>query len=177
MTHTRTTSSSDREGIKRLYLAAFPEEERQPVADLAVNLLAEKTTPETLSLVAEADDAVIGHIAFSPISSPNTNNFQGYILAPLAVHPSHQKQRIGTNLIEAGIQQLSTMNADIVFVYGDPRYYSRFGFDSDLAAHYTPPYQLQYPFGWQAKPLTDAGTFPPAARLTCVTSLRNPQLW
>ena len=41
------------------------------------------------------------------------------------------------------------MGVDILFVYGDPKYYSRFGFSADAAVRYIPPYRLQYPFGWQ----------------------------
>ena len=175
--HIRPASLLDRDGVTSLHLAAFPEEEREAVAALAVNLLAEETNPETFALVAEADDIVVGHIAFSPVSQTNTDKYQGYILAPLAVHPQFQKRRIGANLIEAGIQHLSRINVDIVFVYGDPQYYGRLGFDAVIAAEFAPPYQLQYPFGWQAKPLTDVNTFPSSGKLTCVQSLRDPQLW
>lgn len=175
--HIRTASRKDQDSIRCLHLSAFSEEEREEVATLAVNMLAEKTNPETFSLVAEANDIVVGHISFSPVSRINSDKFQGYILAPLAVHPQYQKQGIGAILIETGIQHLSKINVDIIFVYGDPKYYSRFGFDAGIASEYAPPYQLQYPYGWQAKTLTDVKTFPSSGKLTCVSSLRDPQLW
>jgi len=175
--HIRLASPRDRDSVRSLHLSAFAEEERQEVATLAVNLLAEKTIPETFALVAEADNIVVGHIAFSPVSRVSTDNYQGYILAPLAVHPEFQKRRIGASLIKTGIEHLSRLDVDIVFVYGDPKYYGRFGFDADIAVEYAPPYQLQYPFGWQAKPMTDGKTFPSSGKLTCVQSLRDPQLW
>ncbi len=115
------------------------------MAGLAVNLLAEKTTPETFALVAEVDEIVVGHISLSPVFCIDTDKFQGYILAPLAVHPQYQMQGIGANLIEAGIQHLLKINVDIIFVYGDPQYYARFGFDAGIASEYVPPYRLQYP--------------------------------
>lgn len=173
----RPASLLDRDSVNGLYLSAFPKEEREAVAALAVNLLAEKSIPETFALVAEVDDLVVGHISFSPVSRIDTDKFQGYLMAPLAVHPKFQKKRVGASLIEAGIQQLSRLDADIVFVYGDPLYYSRFGFDNVIASEYVPPYQLQYPFGWQAKFLTDVNNLPSAGRLTCVPPLRDPQLW
>ena len=175
--HIRTATLPDRDAIACLYLAAFPVEEREVVAALAVKLLAETTTPESFALVAEADGALVGHVGFSPVSCEKTDNFQGYLLAPLAVHPEFQKRGIGTKLIDAGLRRVSELGADIVFVYGDPQYYGRFGFDAGIAAEYAPPYPLQYPFGWQAKPLSDVGTFPPSAKLTCVAALRDPQLW
>ena len=173
----RTATLLDQDSIRRIHLSAFPEEEREIVANLAFNMLAEKTNPETFSLVAETNDVVVGHISFSPVICIDTDNFRGYILAPLAVLPQYQRRRIGTNLVEAGLQHLSRMNVDIVFVYGDPQYYGRFGFDANIASGYTPPYQLQYPSGWQAKPLKRVKDFPSSGILTCVSSLRDPLLW
>ncbi len=120
---------------------------------------------------------VVGHIAFSPVSCIINENFRGYILAPLAVHPHCQKRKIGCRLVEAGIQHLLKANVDIVFVYGDPEFYGRFGFDGDTASHYTPPYKLRYSFGWQAKLLTDANKFSSKGQLSCVSSLKDPELW
>ena len=131
-------------------LCAFPEGEREIISRLAVNLLAEEGTPRTLSLVAETGGMVVGHIAFSPVIIDNNENVQGYILAPLGVKPEYQKRRIGAKLIEYGMQQLSVMGVNVVFVYGDPKYYGRFGFSADAAHQYLTPFQLQYPFGWQA---------------------------
>lgn len=116
---------------------------------MAIDLLAETTNPETISLVAESGAAIVGHVAFSPASDAHADRFLGYILAPLAVHPSFQKRRIGTRLIEQGTEQLGNLAVDIVFVYGDPGFYRRFGFRPDGALEYVPPYKLQYPFGWE----------------------------
>jgi predicted N-acetyltransferase YhbS len=52
--------------VRRLYLSAFSDVEREAVAGLAVNLLAETTTPATFALVAETDDNLVGHVGFSP---------------------------------------------------------------------------------------------------------------
>ncbi len=175
--HIRPASLQDSRSIRSLYLAAFPEEERDRVATLAVDLLEEQTLPETFALVATDDGLTVGHIAFSPVVFANADKNQGYLLAPLAVQPEFQKRRVGANLIEAGIEHLARLKADIVFVYGDPKYYGRFGFDAGIAAEYLPPYPLQFPFGWQAKLLTDSNTFPPSTELTCVPALTDPQLW
>lgn len=177
MMQIRQAGLRDCDSVRDLYLFTFPEIEREAVAALAINLLTARTTPETFALVAETDDILIGHIAFSPVTRIDTDKFLGYILAPLAVHPEFQQRRIGTNLIKAGMEYLAKLNVDIVFVYGDPQFYSRFGFDAAIAAGYLPPYQLRYPLGWQAKALTDVNTFPAAGQLTCVKALREPQLW
>ncbi len=173
----RQADIRDRDRVRSLYLLAFSEAERDVVADLAGNLFGEETTPETFAIVAEVDDKIVGHVSFSPVVCTVNHNFLGYLLAPLAVHPEFQKQGIGTQLIESGIQHLSSLSVDILFVYGDPGFYGRFGFDAEIAGKYTPPYELQYDFGWQAKRLTGRDSFASAGELTCVHSFMDPQLW
>lgn len=81
----------------------------------------------TLSLVAELDGRVVGHIAFSPITlSDGTEKWYG--LGPVSVLPELQRQGIGTALIEAGLARLKAMGAHGVCLVGHPAYYPRFGF-------------------------------------------------
>lgn len=175
--HIRSASYQDRADIRAVYLSAFEDDEKDIVSDLAVNLLLEKTMPRTISLVAETHGAVVGHIAFSPVAIEGDNQLQGYILAPLAVKFQHQKCRIGSNLIKNGLRQLQKMGIDVVFVYGDPQYYSRFGFSTEIANRYTPPYTLQYPFGWQAIALNGSCAATSSGTVACVASLCDPSLW
>ena len=175
--HIRVATSGDRDEICDVHLRAFPESENQLVATLAVNLLSEETNPETINLVAEMGGRVVGHIAFSPVTADSNKDWLGYILAPLGVKPEYQKGGIGSQLIEAGIERLSRMGVNTVFVYGDPKYYGRFGFTVEAATKFSPPYELQYPFGWQATVLREGGADEQAVELSCVASLRNPALW
>ncbi|MEL6354061.1 MAG: N-acetyltransferase [Cyanobacteria bacterium J06627_28] len=172
----RTATHSDREAIHHVHWSAFEEDERDIVSKLAVDLLLAETFPKTISLVAELDESVVGHVAFSPVGIENDETFRGYILAPLGVMPDYQKRRIGTELVEAGIQQVSGMETDILLVYGDPKYYGRFGFSAAVAEQYLPPYQLKYPYGWQAIALKgDARKTP--ANFIFVSALNNSALW
>lgn len=173
----RRAQLGDRDRVRQLYVAAFSGVEREAVAGLAINLLAETTTPATLSLVAETKNDLVGHVGFSPVACSRTGHGVGYILAPLAVHPDLHKRGVGTALIESGLEEVSAFGAAIVFVYGDPGYYGRFGFDARIAAQYVPPYQLQHEFAWQAKPLKRHASCPAPATLTCVPSLMDPELW
>ena len=176
MTHIRVATSLDRDDVHEIYLCAFPEGEKQIVSTLAVNLLSEETTPKTISLVAEADGAVVGHISFSPVAV-NNKSWKGYILAPLGVKPEYQKRQIGSKLIESGMERLSKTGVHVLFVYGDPKYYGKFGFNADPASGYSPPYELQYPFGWQAIILNE-GVFPESTvKLSCVDPLKDAELW
>ena len=173
----RIATSLDQESIHSVHWSAFDKGEREIVSKLAVNLLSEETTPRTISLVAETEGAVVGHVAFSPVTIGNNKNFQGYILAPLGVKPDYQHRRIGSKLIESGMQQLSRLDVDILFVYGDPKYYSRFGFSTDHSNLFVSPYKLQYSFGWQLKQLKDCVLPSTPISLLCVQSLMKPELW
>lgn len=173
----RTATDDDRDHVRSVYLSAFPEGEREIVSNLALALLSADTTPNLLSLVAEAKGAVVGHVAFSPVTLSSNKSFRGYILAPLAVSPEWQKRGIGSQLVKDGIQQQLSMGVDIVFVYGDPKYYGRFGFSTKAAEPFEPPCTLQYPFGWQALAPEKVSMAEISGPITCVKELCDPALW
>ncbi|MCC7439620.1 MAG: N-acetyltransferase [Armatimonadetes bacterium] len=85
------------------------------------------------SLVAVIGKAVVGHIAFSPVTAPVTLGYvpaeiSAYGLAPLAVSPEYQSLGIGTELVHAGLKLMEQAGANLIVVLGAPAYYSRFGF-------------------------------------------------
>jgi len=83
----------------------------------------------TVSLVADVDGRVIGHIAFSPVTiSDGTRNWYG--LGPVSVLPEYQRQGIGKALIREGLSRLKAMNAQGCCLVGHPDYYGKFGFDN-----------------------------------------------
>jgi putative acetyltransferase len=172
----RSANLKDTEEIKNLYLQAFDDSEAELVSNVAVNLLHEKPTINIISLVATDNNKIIGHIAFSPVFLDSTNKHFGYILAPLAILPTHQNKGVGSTIVKQGLDLISSLGAFIIFVYGDPQYYSRFGFKTDLAENFTPPYPLQYPEGWQAMKLNST-VIPERGKFQCVNSLNHPQLW
>lgn len=177
MTSIRVATRLDRDGIRKVHLGAFPEGERQLVAKLATDLLSEETNSETFALVAEKGGRVVGHIAFSPVTTDTGSRWSGYVLAPLGVKPGYQKKGIGSKLVESGMERLSEQGVNVVLVYGDPKYYGRFGFRTETAMRFLPPYELQYPFGWQARVLHEGGFNEQAVEVSCVASLRDPALW
>lgn len=80
-----------------------------------------------VSLVAEVDGRVIGHIAFSPVTiSDGTRNWYG--LGPVSVLPAYQRQGIGEALIREGLSRLKDMDAQGCCLVGHPDYYRKFGF-------------------------------------------------
>jgi putative acetyltransferase len=83
----------------------------------------------TLSLVAEIDGRVVGHIAFSPVTI--SNGATGWCgLGPISVLPEFQKQGVGKSLVTKGLSLLKEMGAQGCALVGDPSYYSRFGFQN-----------------------------------------------
>ncbi|MEA5448913.1 N-acetyltransferase [Leptolyngbya sp. CCNP1308] len=86
--------------------------------------------PHTLSLVAVVEDAIVGHIFFSPVTLEESNADRQLFLGlgPVAVQPAHQRQGIGTQLIRQGIEQCRQIGSTAVAVLGDPQFYARFGF-------------------------------------------------
>jgi putative acetyltransferase len=82
-----------------------------------------------LSLVAEYDGHVIGHILFFPIEvKVDGKVLQTLVLAPLSVHPSYQRRSVGGELVKAGLAIVKRRGYPSVLVVGHPNYYPRFGF-------------------------------------------------
>jgi len=93
----------------------------------------------SISLVAEIDGRVLGHIAFSPLTiSDGTQNWYG--LGPVSVLPDFQRQGLGKALIQEGLSRLKDMNARGCCLVGHPDYYRKFGFKnvSDLVCEGIP---------------------------------------
>lgn len=83
----------------------------------------------SISLVAEDDGIIIGHIAVSPVSlSCGANDWYG--LGPISVAPERQRQGVGTRLMERALADLHGLGAAGCVLLGAPSYYSRFGFSA-----------------------------------------------
>lgn len=81
----------------------------------------------TISLVAEIDGIVVGHIAFSPVTiSDGTKDWYG--LGPVSVHPDFQRKGIGKALVQKGLSHLKKLKAKGCCLVGHPQYYQQFGF-------------------------------------------------
>jgi len=120
----RAEREADRERTFAVVEAAFG---RRLEAEL-VDALRRDAHPQ-LSLVAERDGEVVGHVFFSParieVPEPSPAVAQ---LAPVAVVPAHQRRGIGGALVREGLSRCRALGWSAVFLVGDPAYYARFGF-------------------------------------------------
>ena len=94
-----------------------------------------------LSLVAQIDGEVVGHILFSKLESKTTGRgIKAVALAPMAVSPEFQERGIGTAMIERGLALCRERGYTVVVVLGHPDYYPRFGFSREKAQALESPY-------------------------------------
>jgi putative acetyltransferase len=92
-----------------------------------VELLHEKASP-LISLVADDDGVVVGHILFSPAVLVEHPSRKIMTLAPMAVLPAHQRRGIGSGLVRAGLESCTQIGFEAAVVLGHAEYYPRFGF-------------------------------------------------
>jgi len=91
-----------------------------------------------VSLVAECDGAIVGHVAFSPVTAASGE--AGVGLAPLAAAEAYRNRGIGAALVEEGLLECERAGDGWVVVLGDPAYYRRFGFRPALESGLTDEY-------------------------------------
>lgn len=120
-------SSADFEAITEVTIAAFASLKISGHTEQFIIEALRAAGALTVSLVAELDGRVIGHIAFSP-DAMSDGSPDWYGVGPLSVLPEHQRQGIGKALLEAGISRLKSLNAAGCCLVGHPEYYRKFGF-------------------------------------------------
>ncbi len=118
----RPEQPADAAAIQRVLEAAFP-----TAAEAHLVELLRARGHLTISLVAEVDDEIVGHIAFSPVEVAGAV-VEAVGLAPLAVLPAYHRRGIGGRLVCEGIAACGRAGAGFVVVLGEPEYYHRFGF-------------------------------------------------
>jgi putative acetyltransferase len=132
----RAETAPDQSMIWQVNEAAFGSAEE---ADLVGALRTQGVV--LLSVVAELDRQVVGHILFSRMSIETpTEAIAAVALAPMAVLPRYQRQGIGGRLIRYGLDALRALGERIVIVVGHPAYYPRFGFSTEQARSLESPF-------------------------------------
>ena len=136
----REERAGDAEQIRTVNLAAF---DTRAEADL-VDALRRGRVP-AISLVAEDNATLIGHILFSPVTIVGAEALPLTLvgLAPMAVVPARQRQGVGSHLVVEGLERCRRANVAAVVVLGHPDYYPRFGFTPASGHSIRPPFDVE----------------------------------
>jgi putative acetyltransferase len=123
----RNETELDIETISEVTVAAFKKLQISNKTEQFIIHALRKAGVLTISLVAEIEKKVVGHIAFSPITiSDGSKNWYG--LGHISVLPDYQKQGIGKLLVNEGLSLFKEQGAKGCALVGDPAYYQHFGF-------------------------------------------------
>ena len=136
----RKETENDFKGIKSVNDEAF---EQGNEGGLVESLRKNEKYVSDLSLVAEIDGAIVGHILFFPIKIiSQKEEYEVLSLAPMSVLPNYQKMGIGSKLIEYGIKAAKKDGYGSIIVLGYSDYYSRFGFVPASTFGIKPPFEV-----------------------------------
>jgi putative acetyltransferase len=123
----RNETDSDIEAIAEVTIAAFQNLAISNHTEQFIINALRAADALSLSLVAEIEGRVVGHIAFSPVTiSDGSPNWYG--IGPVSVLPAYQRQGIGKSLVQEGLSLLKRLGGQGCVLVGDPNYYKRFGF-------------------------------------------------
>lgn len=129
----RPACAGDHDAIRAVVTAAFGQPDEAALVD------ALRADGDALvELVVEEDDAVVGHVLFSPLATDTGARFAA--LAPLSVAPDHQRDGLGTMLMQVGHELCRAAGVEALIVLGHPDYYPRVGYSAAAAKTVTAPF-------------------------------------
>ena len=130
MINVRPELPRDAAAIETVTIAAFGSAGHSSGTEQCIVRALRDSGQLAVSLVAEQNGAIVGHVAASPVTM--SSGLAGwYGLGPVSVLPGQQGKRIGTMLITRALAELRTAGAAGCVVLGEHRYYARFGFKAD----------------------------------------------
>jgi putative acetyltransferase len=127
----RSELPSDVTAIEAVTVAAFLNTPRSSHTEQFIVNALRQAGVLSLSLVAEDNGEIVGHVAISPISISDGSR-GWYILGPISVVPDRQGLGIGSQLVKQALAELlCKLEAAGCVLVGNPNYYGRFGFKSE----------------------------------------------
>lgn len=171
---------SDSQAISDVVIAAFGNVQGQEIADLITDLLEDPGAYPLLSLVAIINDRIVGYILFTSTKIKHSQRrVSSAILAPLAVHPEHQNQGIGGQLIKEGVEQLKAAGVELVFVLGHPGYYPKHGFSAAGIVGFDAPHPIPFENSgaWMVQDLHPGIVGYIRGQVVCAETLNDPKHW
>lgn len=147
----RNESSADIAAIEALTIAAFQDMQYSSHTEQFIINALRKAGQLSISLVAEVEGRIVGHVAVSPVViSDGSKGWYG--LGPISVAPEYQGQGIGSQLMMQVLAELKQLGAAGCVLVGEPLYYGRFGFKAEpnlVYAGIPPEYFQALSFGSQ----------------------------
>jgi putative acetyltransferase len=131
----RPEQPADADAIRAVTQAAFAGRHYSSGTEAAIIDALRGAGALTISLVAEKGGAVVGHIAFSPVSIDGAAS-AWFGLGPVSAAPEWQGGGVGSALVTEGLARLRAQGAAGCVLIGDPRYYRRFGFERSASLTY-----------------------------------------
>lgn len=136
----RPETPADTSAITRVNDQAFGQPNE---GKLIENLRRSENFIGALSLVAESEGKVVGHILFTKIKIVHeSGQADSLALAPMSVLPAHQNQNIGSQLVKEGLKRATDLGYRSVIVLGHPAFYPRFGFQPASKWHIRCPFAV-----------------------------------
>ncbi len=123
----RNEEEKDYEKINKMIKAAFKNAEHTDGNEhtLVDKLRSSEGFIKELTLVAEENGEIVGHIMFTEVK---VGEEKGIALAPLAVHPNMQKKGVGTALMNEAHKRAKEMRYEFCVVLGSEKYYPKVGY-------------------------------------------------
>ncbi len=174
-----TYSPEEKPEIQAVFRQAFSdaenEEEGRAIATLVDDLITSTPSQDVFGYVAKKEQDILASIFFSRLRFENST--EAFLLSPVAVLPNFQRQGIGQSLLRHGISEMQSMGVELLFTYGDPKYYSKVGFKEIKEKAFKAPFPLSQPEGWLCQALTENAPTKISGGSQCVRALSKPEYW
>jgi len=143
-------------------------------AELVAALIAGDAYIPDLSLVAEHDGSIVGHVLFT---RARAGAVDAVLLAPLAVAPDWQGRGVGSALAREGLRLAAEMGFGLALVLGHPGYYPRFGFEPAEPFGIMPPYPVEPSEAWMVVELAPGTLEKAAGTVRVAEALMHEEMW
>ncbi len=171
----REATAADRTALLHVHRLAFGQDEESVLVE---SLLADPSAQPVISLLAEEQGGLLGHVLFTKVNLLGPEQPPAAsILAPLAVVPSAQRSGVGRRLIERGCELLADRGVQLLFVLGDPRYYTKRGFTPALPHGLRAPYSIEPEAAWMVRALGNHTLRNTNAEVRCAAALAPEKYW
>ncbi len=173
-------STNDIEEIRQLFTNVFSDSEGESeglvIGNLAYDLMTNSNKNDFYVFIATEGKKIIGSIIFSRVTFEKSDVI-AFILSPVAIDTKYHRQGVGQKLINYGINSLKESHIELLFTYGDPKFYCKVGFQVINESIIKAPLKLTYPEGWLCQSLVNDKIKKISGNSYCVAALQKQEYW